>query len=271
MLAGKKRLTDEQIKSVIDLYSNTDMELKDIALRLAMSVSGILRIIKVKGVAHRKVQHKTHNKNIDKDAVVSKYKKNVSLDEIMKSENVSWSGLFSILKESGVAFLGKECGDSMSPDKPNEKRCSKCGEWKRHLLFTKSNRYVGGIHHKCKTCSSKRYLELKSENPKPQLLARLRNRAKKKGIEFSLTADDLQIPELCPVLGMPIKFNLGRTCDDSISVDRVDNSKGYTSDNIIITSRRANCLKNEATLDELERIYLFYKNLEFQKTLKSGV
>lgn len=96
------------------------------------------------------------------------------------------------------------------------------------------------------------------------ILTSLRASAKKRGIPFDLTTSDLDetgIPITCPVLGIPIHFNRGKACDNSISVDRIDSTKGYTKDNIIIVSQRANSLKSNATLEEMKRIVDFYSNL----------
>jgi len=96
------------------------------------------------------------------------------------------------------------------------------------------------------------------------LLSHLRASAKKRGIEFSLTTadvDEIGIPITCPVLGIPLKFNKGTPLDDSISFDRIDSSKGYTKDNVIIVSHRVNKLKSNSTYDEMKKIFEFYSNL----------
>lgn len=85
-------------------------------------------------------------------------------------------------------------------------------------------------------------------------LSQAKRRAAAKGLEFSLTKDDIIIPDLCPVLGIPISRSVEYHSDGSPSIDRVDSSKGYTKDNIVIISWRANRLKNDATADELRQI-----------------
>ena len=45
------------------------------------------------------------------------------------------------------------------------------------------------------------------------------------------------------------------------SIDRINNSIGYVKENIIIVSRRANILKKDATIDELEQLFNYYKTL----------
>lgn len=91
---------------------------------------------------------------------------------------------------------------------------------------------------------------------------RLKASAKKRGIEFTLTLGDLHAlawPISCPVLGIGLRFNRGKAEDNSYSIDRVDNTKGYSIDNIVVVSLKANKLKNVASADELERLSSFYK------------
>jgi hypothetical protein len=98
------------------------------------------------------------------------------------------------------------------------------------------------------------------------LWAVVRQRAKHKGLEFSLAREDIKIPELCPVLGIPIVPFAGKFAPNSPSVDRIDNSKGYTKENIVVVSFRANNIKNNATVGELKKIYEFYSSLENKGT-----
>lgn len=93
------------------------------------------------------------------------------------------------------------------------------------------------------------------------LLSKIKARASKKNLEFSLTKDDLKFPEYCPVLGLKLERNKGTGIpnSNSPSVDRIDSTKGYTKDNIQLISYRANVLKNNATIEELEAILKYMK------------
>jgi hypothetical protein len=80
-------------------------------------------------------------------------------------------------------------------------------------------------------------------------------RAKQKGWEFSITEEDICIPECCPVFGMPLKlFGRGWRSDNSPSLDRIDNSKGYVPGNVVVISYRANMIKSIGTADEHEAV-----------------
>lgn len=95
-----------------------------------------------------------------------------------------------------------------------------------------------------------------------QIIYRLQYRAKKKGLECTVVAEDIIVPDFCPVFGMKLVPGLGekaRNSPSSPSVDRFDNNKGYTKENIRIISQRANALKSDATLEEMERLVKYMK------------
>lgn len=92
----------------------------------------------------------------------------------------------------------------------------------------------------------------------------LKHSAEKRGIEFDLDIADLEIigiPITCPILGIPLHFHTGKVQDDSISFDRIDPTNGYKVDNLIVISYRANKLKSDASLEELQKICNFYVEL----------
>jgi hypothetical protein len=91
-------------------------------------------------------------------------------------------------------------------------------------------------------------------------LAWLRTAAKKKGLPFDLTLEDLVVPTVCPVLGITLSTKKGQTFD-APSVDRIVPALGYVKGNIVITSMLANRLKNNASIDQLVKITKFYTDL----------
>lgn len=101
------------------------------------------------------------------------------------------------------------------------------------------------------------------KNPIPRMISRTRARAKVKGVEFSISAKDLEpLPELCPVFGFPLIYHATPEFKfQSASLDRIDNSKGYVPRNVIVVSLKANTMKNNATIDELQRLAQFYGEL----------
>ena len=75
-----------------------------------------------------------------------------------------------------------------------------------------------------------------------------------------ITKEDVIIPDTCPVFGFVLKREDRETWMCAPSIDRIDNTRGYVKDNIIIVSRRANILKKDATIDELRKLANYYEH-----------
>ena len=120
---------------------------------------------------------------------------------------------------------------------------------------------------KNKDKSRARFQEYITNNASLYLLRCSKNRAKKRQLEHTLKEEDINIPTHCPVLGIPISHQKsgGLPHANSATIDRIDNNKGYIPGNVIVVSRRANVLKNDATLEELRKIVTFYDNLDNKK------
>lgn len=87
-----------------------------------------------------------------------------------------------------------------------------------------------------------------------------RSLSKKKNLPFDIEESDLVIPDICPVLGIPIYFSEGHgPKPNSPSIDRLKPELGYTKGNVNIISQKANRIKNDATLDELKKVYEWLK------------
>lgn len=88
--------------------------------------------------------------------------------------------------------------------------------------------------------------------PEEFLLRRAEESAKARGLTFNLTIDDIHLPESCPLLDILMFFDSENPRHDGTpSIDRIDNSKGYVKGNVWIISRKANVMKNDASLEEL--------------------
>jgi hypothetical protein len=101
----------------------------------------------------------------------------------------------------------------------------------------------------------------RSANPEKLLLQCAAQRSRKNGLEFNITIENIVIPERCPVLNIALFLSEEGRSDNSPSLDRIDNTKGYIKGNVLVVSWRANRLKHDATADELIQIGNFYKNL----------
>lgn len=94
----------------------------------------------------------------------------------------------------------------------------------------------------------------KANTPEANMLDRSKSRAKRKGFEHNITIDDISIPEVCPLLGIPLFMGKNGVCPNSPTLDRIDSTKGYIKGNVWVISYKANTIKSNATLEELETI-----------------
>ena len=101
-------------------------------------------------------------------------------------------------------------------------------------------------------------MERYRRDPRASIFKNAKARALKNNLEFSITIDDIVIPEFCPYLG--IRLFIGTYADrrrgHAPTLDRIDNSKGYTKDNIEVISDLANRMKQNASADILIKFAL---------------
>lgn len=88
-----------------------------------------------------------------------------------------------------------------------------------------------------------------------RLYSGAKSRAKDRHMEFDLELSDVLIPSHCPVLGIPLKPGVGTHNAGSPTLDRVNNRRGYVKGNVRVISMRANGLKSNANIDEMELIW----------------
>lgn len=168
------------------------------------------------------------------------------------------------------------------------KTCNSCSQEKSLNEFKPYKDRKGAICHLnfCKECLNIRYREsqrlryhAQTKTQKKKYLARnkecrknwtteekvfrnLRSNYRKRGHVFELEFEDiLPLPTHCPVLGIALKTNKKIAGEDSYSIDRINNTKGYVKGNIIVVSNRANKIKRDASVEELGKVYEFYKTL----------
>lgn len=144
------------------------------------------------------------------------------------------------------------------------KLCSECKKKQPLSEYNKHRKQPDGFVYKCRTCLKNSYHTI------PIKLAQHKSRAKKKGLEFNITLDDLHLPKYCPILGMKLDYSTLPGWN-SPSIDRIDNSKGYIKGNVMIVSIKANAMKSNATFDELrtfcKNMPKLIKNYEMQGAL----
>lgn len=144
-------------------------------------------------------------------------------------------------------------------------QCSACKAWLPVDIFVKNKTRSFGLSSYCRPCFAavnrstpeahrRRNKEYCLRDPRRPMLNSARKRAKIGGLKFTIELKDIQIPLVCPLLG--IELRAGSVTDNahSPSLDRISSLGGYTPDNVWVISHRANKLKNNATIDELEKI-----------------
>lgn len=111
--------------------------------------------------------------------------------------------------------------------------------------------------HRNKHPERRKELQRKSyySNYANSMLKAARKRAKDFNLEFTITLEDIRIPENCPIFDKPFIYGGGRADKDySPSLDRKDSSAGYTPDNIRVISFRANKHKGNMTKEEATKL-----------------
>jgi hypothetical protein len=83
-----------------------------------------------------------------------------------------------------------------------------------------------------------------------------RLRARLRGIAFEIEESDVVIPTHCPVFNIPLDSS---DRNHAPTLDRFENSKGYTPDNVRVISFRANRLKAEMDLADIELLYAYMR------------
>jgi hypothetical protein len=164
------------------------------------------------------------------------------------------------------------------------KTCATCKVEKSIFNFTKNNAAKDKLQYKCKDCDLDYQTKRREENKLKMLdysrnyqtrkrkefdyrlqmlLNASRQRSKKKSRENNLTIQDIRdvFPEdgLCPIFGIKLVFGDAGFRENSPSIDRLDSKKGYTKDNIQIISWKANRIKKDASIEELELILAYMK------------
>lgn len=169
------------------------------------------------------------------------------------------------------------------------KKCTKCNKIKNIADFYKNKRTPDGLRTNCKICQNevrdkwadknkkrldqwkKEYRsrsEIKqkrceyqkkwrSENLDWDLWNKAKTRSEKLGLEFNIEKSDIVIPKYCPVLKTKLEITEKKIGNNSPTIDRINPKMGYIKGNIIVMSAKANRMKNDATLEEIKKLYLW--------------
>ena len=103
-------------------------------------------------------------------------------------------------------------------------------------------------------------VEYNARYPERRMLRAAKNASKVKSLPYNLTVDDINIPEVCPILGIPLIKQFVKRNGSSPSLDRIVPELGYVKGNVMVISWRANFLKSDASIDEMEQLAQFYRS-----------
>lgn len=149
-------------------------------------------------------------------------------------------------------------------------QCVRCENFHIFTDFIKTRKKdEKGENGRNKVCKHCVYINAKGRDKRKTHLNAIRFRCKKRGIPFNMTLEDLEIPKVCPILGVEILESWGDGGGfakyNSPSVDKIIPELGYVKGNIQIISNRANQMKTDATIENIRSLLAYMeKNLNMQ-------
>jgi hypothetical protein len=199
----------------------------------------------------------THRKFTD-ERLIELHSHGLSIPKLAIQLGVSQPPVYIRMKKLGLKANCKRGGvpryEKVGAD---EFHCASCGR-------DKPLRQRNGM--KCKNCTQKRY----RSTTNGALRCRFDNKkchARRKGIPFTLTFEEYKGLHERQAgkdgyngLQMAFDFGKGRS-GATVSLDRIDNNKGYTPDNVLFCRLRTNAEKGDKPVDQ----YMKQSALEFPK------
>jgi hypothetical protein len=150
------------------------------------------------------------------------------------------------------------------------KICTKCKQRTALTDFPKNKNTISGLGTHCKACHRNYYIpgsrvkyqaDKRKANPIKAMLIAAKHRAKLAGIPFNLVEDDIQMPLYCPILGVKLIYGAAgklNWANNTASLDRINNNKGYVKGNVHIVSSKFNTLKSNLSVDEIIRMAEYF-------------
>ena len=162
------------------------------------------------------------------------------------------------------------------------KPCSLCKKVLDISNFCIKRQTSSGLNPQCKSCASiQKGIAYKRD--KTKLLAKERairvndtsrylfRKAKERALiddlPFTITVEDIIVPEYCPILNIKLVVNEKYPKKDSPNLDKIIPELGYVVGNIQVISRLANTMKQNATPEEL-LLFAEWINKTFNTTVK---
>lgn len=138
--------------------------------------------------------------------------------------------------------------------KDGYKICNLCNRKLPFSEFAKNIGRAGGFNDECRDCVSKRGAARYEERgfSAPERINTIRNRAKKIKLPYDINQEFLEEKfteqcGLCFYSKLPMTKNVGKS--NTASVDRIQASKGYTRDNVVLCCDSVNSMKNSMSYE----------------------
>jgi len=138
------------------------------------------------------------------------------------------------------------------------KTCFCCKTSKPYSLFFKHSQTPDGYHSWCKNCCTAGNIRSRAkqnstiEGRAKIFLQNAKKSAVKRQQEFALTVDDIakcwqQQDQICAYSGRKMTLEAGHL--NTVSIERIDSSVGYTPENTILVCQAINRMKSDFPLD----------------------
>ncbi len=168
----------------------------------------------------------------------------------------------------------------------SEKWCFKCLSWLEVNFFQKAKHVQGGYAKTCRNCrqmymrkaedsrklKSRKFYETTNQLPSIKLrsmLSAAQHRANKHNLDFNLDIEYLaklwnDQNGKCFYTNLPMKWAKDRVSFWSPSLDKLDPTKGYTKNNVVLTLFAVNSFKQEMKASDFIK---FVNDIDWRKTL----
>lgn len=144
-------------------------------------------------------------------------------------------------------------------------RCQGCDNYVKNYYQENRDKEIARAQKSLKKKSRKEQniykKKLNRQNPLSIILQQAKRRAKLKNVPFDIMVDDIEVPEFCPVLGSRLTVNEGHAKDNSMTIDRIVPELGYVKNNVAIISFKANTIKNNGSIEDLEKVLCWMKKM----------
>jgi hypothetical protein len=168
----------------------------------------------------------------------------------------------AILDGDKQYFTGKPCKEGHLSPIHVSGGCTQCRNLYSKKYQEENKEKISNWHKQnhLKKYSTENRREIYIQNNVAEMYQAAKTRAKRNGLSFTITKEDVIIPKQCPVFGIELDR---RDKQHVPTLDRIDNNLGYIKGNVEVISSKANRLKNNGTIEDFELIlqYMMKKSL----------